>query len=256
MPKRLSEKVVLITGVGGGIGNTFLHHLKGKCKSIISSSRSSLEEVVGDRKSGEHHKHFSLDLTSEQNVKKLFENIHKKHGNLDVIINTIGGSLYSHRLENFPLEEFKEVLDVNLTSAFLLTKAAIPLMKERGGNIVHVVSSSAKRISEHKAPYGIAKVGLTRMIQYVASECGKYDIKINGISPTYVFTPRHEREIEKKAKTSHMTRKEIQEQMIESQLLKKSLYPKDLLPLLELLISTDVITGQIYNCTLGEVLSY
>ncbi|NIQ04467.1 MAG: SDR family oxidoreductase [Candidatus Korarchaeota archaeon] len=256
MTKALSEKIVVITGVGGGIGNTFLHHLKDKCKSIISSSRSSLAEVLGDHDSVEHHEHISLDLTSEQNVKKLFENIRNNYGTLDVFINTIGGSLYSHRLEDFPLEEFKEVLDVNLTSAFLLTKEAIHLMKEGGGNIVHIVSSSAKRVSKHKAPYGIAKAGLTRMIHYAASECGEYDIKINGISPTYVFTSRHERELEKKAKILQKTREEIQEHVIESQLLKKPLYPQDLLSLLELLLSTDIITGQIYHCTLGEVLSY
>lgn len=256
MTNSLSKKTVLITGVGGGIGNTFLHHLKDKCKAIISSSRSSLEEVLNDQQSLETHDHYAFDLTDEQNVKNLFKNIQHSHDNLDVFINTIGGSLYSHRLENFPLHEFKEVLDVNLTSAFLLTKEAIKLMKPRGGNIVHLVSSSAKKISTHKAPYGIAKAGLASLIQYAAAECGKYDIKINGISPTYVFTSRHLREIEKKAKTSQKTKETLRNQRIESQQLQKPLYPQDLIPLLELLISTEIITGQIYNCTLGAALNY
>ena len=256
MTKPLLEKTVLITGVGGGIGNTFLHHLKNKCKAIVSASRSSLEGILRGTEPLNTHEHLSLDLTAEKNVRKIFNYIDNNYSELNVFINTIGGSLYSHKLENFPLKEFQEVLGLNLTSAFLLTREAIRLMKTRGGHIVHVVSSSAKQMASNKVPYGIAKAGLARMIQQAAAECGEYSIKVNGISPTYVFTPRHEREIQKKVNNSKKTREEIQEQYLKSQLIKKPLYSEDLIPTLELLISTEIITGQIYNCTLGEVLNY
>ncbi|MFO8020222.1 MAG: SDR family oxidoreductase [Promethearchaeia archaeon] len=252
----LSEKIVLITGVGGGIGNTFLHYLINKAKVMVSASRTSEKEVLHGLKKPESYTHYSLDLSEEKNVKALIQDIYMEHGKLDLFINTIGGSLFSHRLEKFPISEFEQVLKINLISAFLLTKEVISLMKSNGGNIVHIVSSSAKNIASPKAPYGIAKAALAKLIQEAAVELAEYDIKINGISPTYVFTPRHEEEIQKRVQTNETTEKDLIRNIQDSQLLKKSMYPQDLIPTLELLINTKVITGQIYNCTLGEVLSY
>lgn len=256
MEQKMSEKVVLITGVGGGIGNTFLHYLIDKVKVLFTSSRSSEKEVLKFEKIPKNLTHYSMDLTEEKNVKKLFAHIEERYDHLDILINTIGGSLYSNLLENFPLTQFMQVFRVNLISAFLITKEAIELMKSQGGNIIHIVSSSAKRISSKKAPYGMAKSALATMIQYAAAETAKYNIKINGISPTYVFTQRHKREINQKIEKNEIERKELLKKITRSQLINKQLYPEDLIPTLELLMKTKVITGQIYNCSLGEVLSY
>ncbi|MGV9171942.1 MAG: SDR family oxidoreductase [Promethearchaeia archaeon] len=256
MNVNLSEKIILITGVGGGIGNTFLHYLLDKAKAIISASRSSKEEVLHGLKPPESYNHYSLDLSEEKSVQQLMQEIQKEFTEIDIFINTIGGSLYSHRLEEFPLSEFERVLKINLISAFLLTKEVISLMKSNGGNIVHIVSSSAKNIASPKAPYGIAKAGLAKLIQEAAVELGGYNIKINGISPAYVFTPRHQKEIFEKVQTADISEEDIIQKIQKSQIIKKSMYPQDLIPTLELLINTKVITGQIYNCTMGEVLSY
>jgi NAD(P)-dependent dehydrogenase (short-subunit alcohol dehydrogenase family) len=149
-----------------------------------------------------------------------------------------------------------EVFRVNLISAFLITKEGIRLMKSQGGNIIHMVSSSAKSISSKKAPYGMAKSALVTMIQYVATETAKHNIRVNGISPTYVFTPRHQKEIKKKSQNKKLERKDLEAKMVDAQLLKKKLFSEDLIPVVELLMKTEIITGQIYNVTLGEVLSY
>lgn len=250
----LSDKIVLITGVGGGIGTAFLEHFIGKPKALISSSRTADVGLSNNDKL--NFRHYTLDLTEEKNVKKLFNKIEDEFGRLDIFINTIGGSLFSHKIEDFPLEEFNTVIQVNLTSAFLLTQEAIKLMKKgRGGNIVHIVSSSAKKISKKKAPYGIAKAGLIRLIHYAAAEIAEYNIVINGVTPTYVFTQRHELDIAKKILETGQTRKEVLDYIYGSQLIKKSLFPFHLIPLLEVLITTDCITGQVMNCAMGEVLS-
>jgi len=141
----LSDKIVLIAGVGGGIGTAFLEHFIGKPRALISSSRTP---DVGISNNNElNFTHYSLDLTVEENVEKLFIRIENDFGGLDILINTIGGSLYSHKLEDFPLEEFTKVIQLNLTTAFLLTREAIKIMKRNSnGNIVHIVSSSAKNV--------------------------------------------------------------------------------------------------------------
>lgn len=254
----LSKKVVLLTGVGGGIGNTFLKYLVGRPKALITSSRTLEKKILGEYQESKNFKHYSYDLTKESNVIKLINEIREKYNQLDVLVNTIGGSIYTRKLEDFTLVEFNRVLRVNLVSAFLLTREAIRLMKNNsnGGNIVHIVSTSAKVISNKKGPYGIAKAGLARLIHYAAAESAEYDIKVNGISPTYTFTLRHEEEIKTKINQSEQTKDEIINHIFQSQLLKKPLYPKDIIPVLKLLINTEVITGQIINCSMGEVISY
>ena len=73
-------------------------------------------------------------------------------------------------------------MNVNLRTAFLITQESIKILKknENGGNLVHIVSSSAKVQSTNKAPYGIAKAAQARLIQYAAGEAAKYNIRING----------------------------------------------------------------------------
>lgn len=250
---------------------------------IISASRTESGTESGtnqdERNDNEsrnvEYVHYRLDLTKEDSVIKLFGEIKNKYGRLDVLINTIGGSLYSMKLIDFPLDKFNEVLTLNLTTAFLLTREAIKLMssqnksnktdgtgdnaylsENKGGNIIHFVSSSAKKFSHNKAPYGISKAGLARLIQYAAFEASESGIFVNGISPTYIFTPRHENDIKKKMAKNNISREKVIAKITESQLIKKPMYPDDLIPLVELLSNTKSITGQIINCTLGEVINY
>lgn len=255
----LTEKIVLVTGVGGGIGNAIVKHLVPLSNHLISSSRSDLSSIFAQDSIPSNYTHIPLDLISESNVIELFDHINEDFGRLDVFINTIGGSLYAHPIDEYPLDEFEEVLHLNLTSAFLLTKHALRLMKQnepQGGNIIHFISSSARKITKNKAPYGVAKAGLAKFVNYVASEVGKYDIRVNGITPGYIFTPRHVNDIKSTMQKSGKPEEEIANSKMKMQQINRRLYSEDLLPLVELLSTTKVITGQNYNCTVGEVLDY
>jgi len=255
----LSDKIVLVTGVGGGIGNAIIRHLIPLSNHLISSSRSDVSSLFENETILSNYTHVPMDLTKEDNVVKIFDYIKEEFGRLDVFINTIGGSLYAHTIEDYPLEEFLEVIQLNLTSAFLMTKHSVRLMKENnpeGGNIIHFISSSSRKISKQKAPYGIAKAGLAKLVNYAASEAGKYDIRVNGISPGYVFTKRHVEDIENKMKKTGKSEEVIVQSKMKIQQIDRRLFSEDLLPLVELLSTTKVITGQNYNCTIGEVLDY
>ena len=255
----LNDKIVLVTGVGGGIGAAIVKHLIPLSNHLISSSRSDVSSLFEKEAIPSNYSHIPFDLTKESNVIHLYQSIREEYGGIDVLINTIGASLYAHPLEDYPLEEFQEVITLNLTSAFLLTKHTIKLMKNnipQGGNIIHIISSSARKISKHKAPYGIAKAGLAKLVNYAASEAGKYDIRVNGISPGYVFTPRHIDDIKNKIDKTGLSEEEVVKSKMKLQQIDRKLYSEDLLPLVELLSTTKVITGQNYNCTIGEVLHY
>lgn len=255
----LTNKVLLLTGASSGIGSSLMEYFIDKVQQMITSNRKPLSKFLTIKPTPKNLDHLPLDLTIEESVQNLIQHVLKEHGRLDVLINCVGGSLFSHPIEDFPMDEFDKVISLNFRSAFLLTKYAITAMKQNGdagGNIVHFVSSSAKNISNHKAPYGAAKAALAHLIHYASSECGKYNIKVNGISPTYVFTPRHEREIQQKVQESGKKRDEIVDQILSHQILKKPMQSRDLIEVTELLATTEVITGQIYNCSMGEILYY
>ena len=254
------DKRILITGAGGGIGLAIVKNFLPKAAQVISASRKLKKNmnVLLDTTIPSNYQHYSYDLTDESNVKMLFEQAAKEMGGIDIVINTIGGSIYSHLIEDFPMERFDEVISLNLRTAFMITKESIKYLKENtdGGNLLHFVSSSAKKLSTKKAPYGVSKAALARLIHYTAKETAEYNMKVNGISPTYVFTPRHEASIQKKMKKTGQTREQIVKHLVSSQTLKKPMMAEDLLPTTELLASTNVITGQIYNVTLGEIINY
>ncbi len=249
-----SEKIVLLTGASGGIGKPLLEHLNGNVKVLIGSGRKNLNDFT-KIKEDEKFNYMPMELNSKDNIKFLFSYIIEEYERLDVVINTVGGSLFSHPIEEFPVEEYDKIMDINLKTAFMLTKESLRYMKrneDSGGNILHFVSSASKYISHNKAPYGIAKAGVEALIKYSAYEASKYNIRVNGISPTYVFTERHKREIQIAARNTNRSVEEIEEHIMKGQLLKRKLYPEDLFPLVDLLINTEVITGKTYDCTLGK----
>ncbi|MHA1717589.1 MAG: SDR family NAD(P)-dependent oxidoreductase [Promethearchaeota archaeon] len=252
----LANKVVLITAVSGGIGLAILRHFSTKGAIIVTSCRRKVDDFW---KYGNYPaKHHSFDLTIEENVEALMDSIKLEFGRLDVMVNCVGGNLSVHRIEDYPIEEFDKIISVNLRSAFLLTKHAFRLMKnnESGGNIIHIVSSAAKLVSEGKAPYGIAKAGLAHLIHFAAVEGSIHGIKVNGVSPTYVFTERHKRELKIRAEKTGETMDTIIKQKVASQLIKRPMNPDDLVDVVLLLSTTNSITGQVYNCSMGEILFY
>ncbi len=250
----ISNKVLLLAGASSGIGSALLEYFIDKVQFLITSNRRDLSLPL--ESPPPNLEHLPCDLTREDAVQGIFQHIQEKYGQLDIVINCVGGSLFSHPIEDFPADEFDKVIALNLKSAFLLTKYAIKAMKSTSGNIVHFVSSSAKNIAPHKAPYGSAKAGLAHFIHYAAYEAAPYSIKINGISPTYVFTPRHEKEIQEKIEKTNLNREEVVREILSRQLLQKPLFAKDLIEVTALLATTQCITGQIYNCCMGEILSY
>ncbi len=252
-------RVVLVTAVSGGIGRAIFEDAAPGAKAIVSSSRSGKETFWKGADWPGNATYVTGDMTVEGDVERLFEQALALHGRVDVAINCVGGSLFGHKIEDFPAGEFDQVVATNLRSAFLFTKHAIRVMKRNGpcgGNIVHIVSISAKKIAINKAPYGIAKAGVAKLIHYAAHEAAEHNILVNGISPGYVFTQRHEQEIDEKANKTGKPRERIVDGLISGQLVKQHLKPSDLLDAVRLLSTTRTMTGQIVNVDLGEVLSY
>ena len=187
----IEKKRILITGVAlGGIGEAIMNKLiKQDNKVLITSLNMSKDRFPGI-------KSCSADCTTEEGVNRLKDWVKTESGSIDIIINAIGGSLDSKNPLEINPAFFNRVINVNLTSAILLTQMATKVMTI--GAIVHIVSSSAYEASLDKLSYGVAKAGLSYYIRSMAQVLAP-EIRINGVSPTYVFTDRHNRELWKKS---------------------------------------------------------
>jgi NAD(P)-dependent dehydrogenase (short-subunit alcohol dehydrogenase family) len=242
----IQNKRVLITGVAvGGIGEAIMRKISNQKNEVLINSLNMSNDRFPDIKS------ISADCTTEEGIKKLKRWVQNEIGSIDILINAIGGSLASKNPLEVDASFFNLVLSVNLTSAFLLSRMATELMPE-GGVIVHVVSSSAYEPSFDKMPYGVAKAGLVYLIRSMAHILAP-KIRINGVSPAYVFTERHKRELEKKAVDSSTTVEALSSTMISKQLLDYPLLPEDLNEMIEFAASTPLMTGKVLDASLGRI---
>jgi NAD(P)-dependent dehydrogenase (short-subunit alcohol dehydrogenase family) len=176
------EKVAMVTGGGSGIGKaTVLSLLKEEYCVVLAGRRSEvLERTLAE---AEMYRSKALmvptDVSNAACVRDLFEKTKKAFGRLDLLFNNAGTNAAPVPLEDLPVEEWRRVIDVNLTGAFLCTQAAFRLMKEqtpKGGRIINNGSISAHTPRPNSAPYTASKHAITGLTKSTALEGRKYDI--------------------------------------------------------------------------------
>jgi NAD(P)-dependent dehydrogenase (short-subunit alcohol dehydrogenase family) len=122
-------------------------------------------------------------------VQAAVETARRLFGRLDVVVNC-AGILRAGRLEETSEEDWNDVLRVNLTGAFLLTRAAMRAMREQGGgSIVHIASRMAIRVKEEHGAYAASKAGILQLTQMAALEGAPHGIRVNCVCPGFIDTP-------------------------------------------------------------------
>ncbi len=183
------NKVALISGSIRGLGFATALHLA-KCGYVVILN-SRAESVQAQAVISEIKKHSPKsmllfgDVVNEAEVSKLFSEIEKGFGRLDVLINNVGNFIYKPLSETSP-SEFSDVIQNNLQSAFLCSKYALPLMRQNHfGRIISFGSCGCDRMLVRKftTPYYIAKTGILLMTKAFAMEEAKNGITFNTISP-------------------------------------------------------------------------
>jgi NAD(P)-dependent dehydrogenase (short-subunit alcohol dehydrogenase family) len=175
------KKVALITGAGSGIGRaTALAFLReGYCVVLAGRRKEALEKTSGDAPAGSEVLVVPTDVSDPAAVRALFAKTQAAFGRLDVLFNNAGRGGPPVPLEDIGFEQWKAVVDVNLTGAFLCTQEAIKLMKAqtpRGGRIINNGSISAHTPRPDSAPYTATKHAITGLTKSTALDCRKYDI--------------------------------------------------------------------------------
>lgn len=134
------------------------------------------------------------DVASESGAESLFDAISKR-GTVDLLINNVGQFLYKPFLETSP-DQWRKILDSNLTSAVLCCQQALPSMRERkNGHIINIAAMHADRIRArpHTLPYAIAKSGIVHLTQTLAKTEGSYGIRVNAVCPGFIAEGEHTR---------------------------------------------------------------
>ena len=182
----MNKGVALITGAGSGIGKaTALAFLADGFRVVLAGRhRQGLEQVAQAAASGQSLIH-EVDVSDPAQVRGLFDATRAAFGRLDVLFNNAGvGTPFNVLLEDLSFEQWRSVIDTNLTGAFLCTQQAFRLMKDqepRGGRIINNGSISAHVPRGNSAPYTASKHGMTGLTRSSSLDGRKYDIAVGQI---------------------------------------------------------------------------
>ena len=189
------RKVAIVTGAGTGIGRATALALLGEgyAVALAGRRREALEETAAlAGPAGDRAAVVPADVTSEASVAALFEATRSAFGRVDLLFNNAGAGAPPVPLEDLTLDQWRQVIDVNLTGAFLCTRAAFRLMKAqspRGGRIINNGSISAQVPRPHSSPYTAAKHAITGLTRSTALDGRPFDIACGQIDVGNAETP-------------------------------------------------------------------
>ena len=184
----LTNKNIIITGASGGIGNSIVKKLY-ECKANILASGTRIEKLEELKSKFDKLKILKFDISQHNKIEEFIENASNElGGNLDCIVNNAGITKDNLSIR-MSLEEWKNVIDINLTSTFLLSKFAIKKMiKNKSGKIINITSVVGHTGNVGQANYTASKAGIVAMSKSLALEYAKKNILINCISPGFIDT--------------------------------------------------------------------
>ncbi|WP_374443766.1 glucose 1-dehydrogenase [Stella sp.] len=188
MAGRVQDKVVLVTGAGGGLGRGFCRSLAAEGAIVVATDRDlRLAEAAAAEANGTA---LPLDVTEDGAWAAAIAAVTERFGRLDGLVNNAGVAILKS-IEETTLADWRLTIGVNLDGVFLGCKHAIGLMKATGGSIVNVSSVSGLIGGHNLAAYNASKGGVRLLTKSVALHCARagYGIRCNSVHPSFVDTP-------------------------------------------------------------------
>lgn len=191
---RLDGKVAWVTGASYGLGLAYATAFAeaGARKIIFNDINQELVDrgLKAYRERNIDADGYVCDVTNEEQVQKLVEDVTKKYGGIDILVNNAGIIKRIPMIE-MSKQQWDQVISVDLTGPFVCSKAVLPQMiKRNSGKIINACSMMSELGRETVSAYAAAKGGLKMLTKNICSEYGKYNIQCNGIGPGYIATPQ------------------------------------------------------------------
>ena len=184
----LENKNIIVTGASGGIGNSIIKRLNETGANILASG-TRIEKLEELKKKYEKIKILKFDISQSDKIEEFIENAtNELGGSLDGIVNN-AGITQDNLAIRMNLDEWQKVININLTSTFLMSKFAIKkMLKNKSGKIVNITSVVGHTGNLGQANYTASKAGIVAMSKSLAIEYAKKNININCISPGFIKT--------------------------------------------------------------------
>jgi len=259
----LEGRTAVVTGGAQGLGQAISLRLAQEgCNVVIADINETgikeTEEQIRKRYSRETLG-IVTDVTQEADIKQLVDAIIKKFGHLDIMVSN-AGVLIAQPIDEFPVEKWKKVLEVNLIGYFLCLKHAGGVMKEqRSGAIIQINSKSGKKGSFKNSAYAASKFGGIGLTQSAAMELAEFGVRVNAICPGNMLdSPLWVDSLFKQyARTRGMTEEEVRQHYVDQVPMKRGCTYEDVCNTLVFLASdkSSYMTGQAINVTGGQAMN-
>ena len=253
--KALEGKIAVITGAAQGLGEALAHRLdKEGCKVVVADINIEKARMVADSLTDAVA--FGVDVTKEEQVNALMKLAMDTYGTIDILVSN-AAILISKATTDFPLDEWKKMMDVNINGYFLCARAAARIMAEKGkGSIIQINSKSGKKGSYKNAAYATSKfagIGLTQSLALEMAECG---VRVNAICPGNLLdSPLWVNSLYKQyAANQGITEEEVRQKYLDQVPMKRGCTYDDVANLMVFLASdqSSYMTGQAINVTGGQ----
>ena len=188
---RFRDRVCLVTGGGRGIGRGIAAGLAAEGARVAVAARSAdeCEDAAAElRAGGAEALAVALDVTDAESCAAAVARAAEALGRVEVVVNAAGISPVRARAERHGVDDFRTIVDVNLTGAFAVTQAAAPQLLDGGGAVLMVASTTGLGASPRLAGYGSSKAGLAHLARTLAREWADRGVRVNALAPGYVET--------------------------------------------------------------------